>query len=176
LHAGIDNYFYLRIDTINGFFLTTRVMQSDALTSLMVDQQRHLGLESGVIIAIALWAFIFYIRTRHTILSVFCISEIITLLFTLSSSGLLADFFFEKHVWLDNLAFNTLYIFRLMTTLLITNELLKQFEPPRWYGYYVKVVFAILCLELLALKLDYLTMLALNFNFLIFLVNNLVTR
>jgi signal transduction histidine kinase len=167
LHAGIDNYFYLRIDTINGFFLTTRVMQSDALSSLMVNQQRNFGLESGVILAIAFWALIFYIRTRHTILGVFFISEIVTFLFTVSSSGLLADLFFEQYVWLDNLTFNTLYIFRLMASLLVTYELIKQFEPPRWYSYYVKVVFAILCLELLALKLDSLTLLALNLNFLI---------
>ena len=167
LHAGIDNYFYLRIDTTNGFFLTTRAMQPEALSSLIVSQQRNFGLESGVILAIALWALIFYIRTRHTILGVFFISEIMTLLFTLSSSGLLANLFFEQHVWLDNLAFNTLYIFRLMASLLVTNELLKHFEPPRWYSYYFKVVFAILCLELLALKLDFLTLLALNFNFLV---------
>jgi len=167
VHADIKNYFYLRIDTVNGFFLSTRAMQPEALSSLMIKQQRNLGLECGVILAIALWALIYFIRTRHSILGVFFISEIMTLLFTLSSSGVLAELFFEKHVWLDNLYFNTLYIFRLMASLFVTNELLKHFEPPRWYGYYVKAVFAILCLELLALKLNSLTMLALNFNFLI---------
>jgi len=167
VHADIKNYFYLRIDTLNGFFLNTQAMYPDTLSSLMVKQQRNLGLESGVILAIALWALIYFIRTRHSILGVFFISEIVTLLFTLSSSGVLADLFFEKHVWLDNISFNTLYIFRLMASLLVTNELIKNYEPPRWYGYYVKVVLAILCLELLALKLDYPTMLALNFNFLI---------
>lgn len=167
VHAGVHNYFYLRIDTINGFFLTTRVMQPEALSDLMVKQQRNLGLESGVILAIAFWALIYYIRTRHSIVGVFFISEIVTLLFALSSAGILAELFFEKYVWLDNLMFNTLYIFRLMASLLVTNELIKQYDPPRWYGYYVKGVIAILCLELLALKLDSLTVLALNFNFLI---------
>jgi signal transduction histidine kinase len=167
VHAGVKNYFYLRIDTLNGFFLSIRAMQPNMLSSLMVMQQRHLGLESGVVLAIAIWALIYFIRTRHSIVGVFFISQIVTLLFTLSGSGMLANLFFEKHVWLDNLTFNTLYIFRLMTTLWVTHELLKQFEPPHWYSYYIKVVVAILCLELLALKLDYLTMLALNFNFLI---------
>ncbi len=167
VHAGVKNYFYLRIDTINGFFLTTQAMQPDDLSSLMVKQQRNLGLELGVIFAIAFWALIYYIRTRHSIVGIFFISEIVTLLFTLSSAGILADLFFEEDVWLDNLAFNTLYVFRLMASLFVTNELIKQFEPPRWYGYYVKIVMAILCFELLALKLDFLTILALNFNFLI---------
>jgi len=167
IHAGIENYFYLRIDTINGFFLTTRVLQAESLSALMVNQQRNLGLEVGVIIAIVFWALVFYLRTRQTILGFFLVSEIVTLLFTLSSSGLLANLFFEKHVWLDNLTFNTLYVFRLMASLLVTYELLKQYEPPRWHNYYIKVVFAILCLELLALKLDFLTLLALNFNFLV---------
>ena len=174
VHAGVKNYFYLRIDTINGFFLTTRALQPDTLSSVMVDQQRNMGLEFGVILAIAFWALIVYIRTRHTILGIFFISEIVTLLFTLSSSGLLAALFFEKHVWLDNLAFNTLYVFRLMASLLVTNELLKQFGVPRWYGYYVKGVLAILCLELLAIKLDSVSLLALNFNFLLVSIMPLV--
>lgn len=167
VHAGIENYFYLRIDTINGFFLTTQAMQPEPLVSLIVNQQRNFGLESGVILVIAFWALVLFIRTRHTILGVFFLSQIVTFLFTLSSSGLLANLYFEKHVWLDNLTFNTLYIFRLMASLLLTNELLKHFDVPRWYGYYVKGVVSILCLELLALKLDYLTLLALNFNFLL---------
>jgi signal transduction histidine kinase len=167
VHAGIENYFYLRIDTINGFFLTTRVMQPEPLVRLIVDQQRNFGLESGVVLLIAFWALVLFIRTRHTILGVFFLSQIVTFLFTLSSAGLLASLYFEKHVWLDNLTFNTLYIFRLMTSLLLTNELLKHFDAPRWYSYYVKGVVSILCLELLALKIDYLTLLALNFNFLI---------
>ncbi|MCM0036561.1 MAG: ATP-binding protein [Burkholderiaceae bacterium] len=167
VHAGVNNYFYLRIDTINGFFLNTQVMQPDALSDLMVKQQRNLGLEAGVILAIVFWALIYYIRTRQSIVGVLFFSQIVTLLFTLSGAGILADLFFEQYIWLDNLAFNTLYIFRLMTSLWITSELLKQYEPPRWYSYYIKGLIAVLCLELLALKLDYLTMLALNFNFLI---------
>lgn len=167
VHSDVKNYFYLRIDTINGFFLSTRAMQPDALSSLMVMQQRNLGLESGVILAIAIWALIYFLRTRLSIVGVFFISQIVTLLFTLSGAGVLAELFFEKHIWLDNLTFNTLYIFRLMTSLWLTSEFLKQFEPPRWYGYYIKVVTAMLCLELLALKLDSPTILALNFNFLI---------
>lgn len=167
VHAGVENYFYLRIDTINGFFLTTRAMQPEELSRLIVGQQRNLGIESGVMLVIAFWGLAVYIRTRHSILGVFFLSEIVTLLFTLSSSGLLAEFFFEKHLWLDNLTFNTLYIFRLMTSVLVTNELLKQFGAPRWYGYYVKCIVMVLCLELLAIKLDYLTLFALNFNFLL---------
>lgn len=167
VHAGVENYFYLRVDTINGFFLTTRAMLPEELSRLIVDQQRNVGLESGVILAIAFWALFVYIRTRHSILGIFFISEIVTLLFTLSSTGLIAELFFEEHVWLDNLVFNTLYVFRLMASLLVTNELLKHFDAPRWYGFYVKIVVSILCLELLAIKLDYLTLLALNFNFLL---------
>jgi signal transduction histidine kinase len=164
-HAGVDNYFYLRIDTVNGFFLMTRALTPEALSSLIVNQQRIFGVESGVIFAICIWALFVYARTRHRLVGMFFVSEVVTLLFNLSSSGLLADVFFLNHVWLDNLSFNTLYIFRLMTSLLVTQELLRNYGAPKWYGYYVKGVLSILLLELLALKLGHVTLAALNFNF-----------
>lgn len=167
IRAGVDNYFYIRIDTINGFFLTTRALTPEDLAKVVVSQQRLFGLESGVILAISIWALLLYIRTRNKLVGVFFLSEVVTQLFTFSTSGLLAELFFENHVWLDNLTFNTLYVFRLMLSLLVSQEFLRNYSPPRWYGYYVKFVLGALCLELLALKLDYLTLAALNFNFLL---------
>jgi signal transduction histidine kinase len=165
--AGVDNYFYLRVDTINGLFLTTRVMSPDALSKLIVEQQRIFGVESGVIFAICIWALFVYVRSRHRLVGIFFISQSVTLLFNLSSSGLLASLFFEQHVWLDNLSFNTLYVFRLLVSLYLTYELLRNYGPPKWYNYYVKIAAAILLLELLSIKLGHITPLALNFNFLL---------
>ena len=62
IHAGVDNYFYLRIDTTNGFFLTTRVMTPEDLSSLVVEQQRAFGIEFGVVLMVCLWALFLYIR------------------------------------------------------------------------------------------------------------------
>lgn len=167
IHAGIDNYFYLRIDTINGFFLTTRAMTPEALSSLIVEQQRFFGIEFGVVLVICFWALFVYIRTRHRLAGIFFVSEVITLLFSLSSSGLLAKLYFEDHVWMDNLSFNTLYVLRLIASLLITQEFLRHYGAPRWYGFYVKAVLGVLLLELFALKLFPVTLAALNFNFLL---------
>lgn len=167
IHAGVDNYFYLRIDTINGFFLTTRAMTPDDMSSLIVDQQRVFGIEFGVVLVICLWALFVYIRTRHRLVAIFFISEVVTLLFSLSSSGLLAKLFFEDHVWMDNLSFNTLYVLRLMASLLVTQEFLRHYGAPKWYGYYAKGTLGILFLQLFALKLGPVTLTALNFNFLL---------
>jgi signal transduction histidine kinase len=167
IHAGVDNYFYLRIDTINGFFLTTRAMTRDDISSLIVDQQRVFGIEFGVVLVICLWALFVYIRTRHRLVAIFFISEVITLLFSLSSSGLLAKLFFQDHVWMDNLSFNTLYVLRLIASLLVTQEFLRHYGAPKWYGYYAKGALGILFLQLFALKLGPVTLTALNFNFLL---------
>ncbi len=167
IHAGVDNYFYLRIDTINGFFLTTRAMTPEALSSLIVDQQRVFGMEFGVLLGVCLWALLVYIRTRHRLVAIFFISEVVTLLFSLSSSGLLAKLYFEDHVWLNNLSFNTLYVLRLMASLLVTQEFLRHYGAPKWYGYYTKGTLGILLLELFSLKLGPVTLVALNFNFLL---------
>lgn len=165
LRAGVDNYFYLRVHTINGFFLTTRVMESGQLSRLVVQQQRIFGLETGISLALCIWALLVFIRTRHKLVGVFLVSQIATLLFSISTSGLLAELYFAQHVWLDNLMFNTLYVFRLIASLMLTQAFLMNYSPPRWYGVYVKVVLGILLLQLLALKFDYLTLAALNFNF-----------
>ncbi len=167
IKANVDNYFYLRIDTTNGFFLITRAMYPEALSAFIVDQQRVFGAESGVILAIALWALFVFVRTRNRLVGVFFVSEVVTLLFNLSSSGLLAAMYFQQHVWLDNLTFNTLYVFRLMLSVLLTQELLRNYGAPKWYDHYVKGAIAILFVELFALKLGYLTITALNFNFLL---------
>ena len=167
IHAGVDNYFYLRIDTINGFLLTTRAMTPEALSSLMVDQQRVFGIEFGVVLVICLWALFVYIRTRHRLVAIFFISQIVALLFSLSSSGLLAELFFDDHVWMDNLSFNTLYVLRVMASMLVAQEFLRHYGAPKWYGYYTKGALGILLLELFALKLGPVTLAALNFNFLL---------
>lgn len=167
VHAGVDNYFYLRIDTINGFLLTTRAMTPEVLSSVIVDQQRVFGIEIGVVLVICLWALFVYIRTRHRLVAIFFVSEVFTLLFSLSSSGLLAKLYFEDHVWLDNLSFNTLYVLRLMASLLVTQEFLRHYGAPKWYDYYTKGALGILLLELFALKLGPVTLTALNFNFLL---------
>jgi len=165
LRADVDNYFYLRVNSINGFFLTTRVMEPDQLSRLMVDQQRIFGIETGIGLALCIWALLVFIRTRHKLVGVFFASQIATLLFSISASGLLAELYFTQYVWLDNLMFNTLYIFRLIASLLLTQTLINHYAPPRWYGFYIKVTLSILLLQLLALKFDYLTLTALNFNF-----------
>lgn len=167
IHAGVDNYFYLRIDTINGFFLITRAMTPEALSSLIVDQQRVFGIEFGVLLGICLWAFFVYIRTRHRLAGIFFISELVTLLFSLSSSGLLAELYFEDHVWMDNLSFNTLYVLRLMSSLFVVQEFLTHYGAPKWYKHYTKGALGILFLQLFALKLGHVTLAALNFNFLL---------
>ncbi len=167
IHAGVDNYFYLRIDTINGFILTTRAMTPEDLSSLIVEQQRFFGIEFGVVLMICLWALFIYIRTRHRLAGIFFISEVVTLLFSLSSSGLLAKFYFEDHVWMDNLSFNTLYVLRLIASLLLIQKFLRHYGAPRWFSFYAKGAFGILILELFALKLGPVTLAALNFNFLL---------
>ena len=156
IHSGVDNYFYLRIDTINGFLLKSRAMSPETLSAVISEQQWLFGLESGVILAIGIWALLVFARTRHRVAGIFFLTEIVTLLFNLSSSGFLAELFFQNHVWLDNLTFNTLYVFRLMTSLIVTREFLRSYGEPKWYAYYVRGVLAILFLELLALKFDYL--------------------
>lgn len=167
IHAGVVNDLYLRIDSVNGFFLNTRAMYPDDLTELIVEQQRVFGLESGVVFAIGLWALFLFLRTGHRVVGIFCVSQVVTLLFGLSSSGLLAELFFKNHVWLDNLSFNTLYVFRLMVSLLLTYELLRSYGMPSWYNFYVKGVMAILLAELVAIVLGHVTLVALNFNFLL---------
>ena len=167
IHAGVDNYFYLRIDTINGFILTTRAMTPEDLSSLLVEQQRFFGIEFGVVLMICLWALFVYIRTRHRLVGIFFISEVVTLLFSLSSSGLLAKLYFEDHVWMDNLSFNTLYVLRLIASLLLIKEFLMHYGAPRWLSFYAIGALGILILELFALKLGPVTLAALNFNFLI---------
>ena len=167
VQAGVENYFYFRINTINGYVLTTRALEPEALSRLIVNQQRIFGVESGVLLAICLWALLLYFRNRHPLVGLFLLSQITSLLFTFSASGLLAEIYFQDHVWLDNLAFNTLYIFRLMTALLLIQAFLSTYDPPRWYGYYIKVALGILLLELLVLKLGHVTLAALNFNFFI---------
>jgi signal transduction histidine kinase len=167
IHAGVDNYFYLRIDTINGFILTTRAMTPEDLSSLIVEQQRFFGIEFGVVLMICLWALFIYIRTRHRLAGIFFISEVVTLLFSLSSSGLLAKFYFEDHVWMDNLSFNTLYVLRLIASLLLIQKFLRHYGAPRWFSFFAKGAFGILILELFALKLGPVTLAALNFNFLL---------
>lgn len=174
VRAGVDNYFYLRINTINGLFLTTIVMQPEPLSRLVVSQQRIFGLESGVVLALCVWALLVYFKTRHKLVGIFFISQVVSLLFSLSISGLLASLYFKNQIWLDNLVFNTLYILRLLTSLLLTEGFLRFYSPPRWYRMYVKVIVGILLLQLVALKLDYLTLTALNFNFLLVIIMPLI--
>ena len=167
VQSGIENYFYFRIESVNGFFLTTRAMEPGQLSRFVVGQQRLFGVETGVTLALCIWALLVYFRTRHKLVGFFFATQVVSLIFTISTSGLLAELYFKNHVWLDNLVFNTLYVLRLITSLLLTQALLDHYSPPKWYSYYIKSTLAILFLQLVALKFNHLTLLALNFNLLL---------
>jgi signal transduction histidine kinase len=68
---------------------------------------------------------------------------------------------------MDNLSFNTLYVLRLIASLLLIQKFLRHYGAPRWFSFYAKGAFGILILELFALKLGPVTLAALNFNFLL---------
>ncbi len=159
--------FYVRLRSLNGYYLTSQAMVHDDSFELSANQNKIAGLMLGIVLMTIFWSMLQYIKNKDPVLGSFTLSQICSLAFTLSGAGTLASFVFYDAPQLDVLTFNVLLVARIIAILFFSYSLLQKSSPPAWYRRVYFIVMGYLFLDLIAVVCGYLTAMALTVNLII---------
>lgn len=160
-----SNELYLRVETINGYFLTAKLLDRLALNQENTDQALSVGLECGVLLALIVMSVLLYFSGGGSLASYFLMTQIAALLLTFSALGIYAQYLTPETAWLDNFIFNTAYIARLFFSALLSTAFLKNLTIPSWYSKLVLAVLLVFVAQLCWLLFEPVSLYGLAFNF-----------
>ena len=160
-----SNELYLRVETINGYFLTAKLLDRLALNQENTDQALSVGLECGVLLALIVMSVLLYFSGGGSLASYFLMTQIAALLLTFSALGIYAQYLTPETAWLDNFIFNTAYIARLFFSALLSAAFLKNLTIPSWYAKLVLAVLLVFVAQLCWLLFEPVSLYGLAFNF-----------
>jgi signal transduction histidine kinase len=160
-----NNELYLRVETINGYYLTAKLLDRLALNQENTDQALSVGLECGVLLALIVMSVLLYLSGGGSLASYFLMTQIAALLLTFSALGIYAKYLTPETAWLDNFIFNTTYIARLFFSVLLSVAFLKNLTIPKWYSKLVVAVFVVFVAQLCRLLFEPVSLYGLAFNF-----------
>lgn len=158
---------YVRLRSLNGYYLTSQVMVHDDSFELSANQNKLAGLMLGIVLITIFWSVMQYIKNKDPVIGSFALSQVFSLAFTLSSAGTLASYVFYDAPQLDFLTFNVFLVLRIMAILFFSFSLLQKSSPPAWYRRAYFIVIGYLLLDLVAVIFGYLSLIALNVNLII---------
>ncbi len=153
--TGETSDFYVRLETTNGYYMTSLMMTINEAYSLSTDQNKLIGAMLGIAVVIIFWSTAQYIKSKDPVMGTFVLSQVSSLLFSLSSLGTLARIFFYDAPELDILIFNISLNLRYLTIVIFSYALINQFFAPRWYRVTAFITMAYFVLMLLCVLLGY---------------------
>jgi two-component system, sensor histidine kinase LadS len=156
---------YLRVQTINGYYITTQLLDRVAVEDEMRDRALSAGLECGVLLVLIVLSFLLVLTGGGTIASYFCLTQITALGLTLSVLGVLANYLTPEYAWVDNFLFNLFYVLRCLFSVLLSIAFLKNLPIPVWYTQVTRALVAIFVFEIVWLLLMPVSLYSLAFNF-----------
>lgn len=159
------NELYLRVNTTNGYYLTTKLLDQVSLNQDNSDQALSAGLECGALLALIALSALLFFSGGGALAVYFLMTQTFALLLTLSVLGVYAGYLTLETAWLDNFLFNVLYVFRLFFTLILSIAFLQNLAMPQWYAKLAQVVAALFVGQLCYLLFAPVSLYALAFNF-----------
>ena len=125
--------YFLRIDTINGFYMSAQVLNQQELLAEAIWQNRLYGIQLGFLLMLIGWSAIYFLKARQAAVGLFCWSQIFAVLFSLLANGLLFDDIFVDFSQHYSSLFNSILSLRILFVSLIGYELIRRWQAPRWY-------------------------------------------
>jgi len=165
--TGETSDFYVRLETTNGYYMTSQVMTINDAYSLSSDQNKLIGAMLGIAAVIVFWSTAQYIKTKDPVMGTFVLSQVSSLLFSLSSSGMLASLIFYDAPELDILIFNVFLNLRYLTIVIFSYVVINIFVAPLWYRVTGFITMAYFVLLLLCVLLGHVWRITLLINMLI---------
>lgn len=128
--------YFLRIKTINGFYISTQVLTSDNFVKKSLSESQLYGVQVGIFLMLIGCGAVYLIRFRTLLVGLFCLTQISALfLYCFSNGTILREFIAgspESYASILTIAL----CLRLIFASCLCLELLRLWQAQRWFRYY----------------------------------------
>lgn len=156
---------YLRIQTTNGYYVTTQLLDRASILHEIREKALSAGLECGVLLALIVLSLLLVLTGSGKIAIYFFLTQITSLLLTVIVLGVPAEYLSPEYAWVDNFLFNLSYVLRCFFSIQLAMAFLQNLSTPIWYDQLTRALSAIFLLEIVWLIFMPVSLYALAFNF-----------
>ena len=133
---GSERVYFLRIDTINGFYVSTQVLTADRFVDETASKGLRYGVQIGIFLTLIGWSAIYLIRFRALLVGLFCLTQIAALFLYCFSNGIALRGFISGSPELYAPILSIAFCLRLIFATCLCLELLRRWQARPWFLYY----------------------------------------
>jgi signal transduction histidine kinase len=134
--GGSQRVYFLRIHTINGFYVSTQILAASSLVDETISKSLRYGVQIGIFLTLIGWSAIYLIRFRTLLVGWFCLTQITALFLYCFSNGLTLREFISESPELYAPILSIAFCLRLMLATCLCLELLRRWQARPWFQYY----------------------------------------
>ena len=128
--------YFLRIQTINGFYVSTKVFSPERFVDETISKSLSYGIQIGILVTLIGWSAIYFLRFRTLLVGLFCLTQISALFLYAFSNGItLREFVSESPESYARILTISLCL-RLILANFLCFELLRRWQTPLWFRNY----------------------------------------
>jgi signal transduction histidine kinase len=131
-----ERVYFLRIDTINGLYVSAQVLASDQLVDDAVSRSLTFGIQVGFFLLLIGWSAIYFIRFPRLLVGLFFATQIAALFFYCFSNGIILREFISRSPELYIKILNVSLCARVALSCCVCFELLRRWQTHKWFRYY----------------------------------------
>ena len=131
-----ERFYFLRVDTINGFYLSTKVFASDGFVNESSSKSLLFGIQIGILLTLIGWSAIYLIRFRTFLVGLFCLTQISALFLYCFSNGITLREFISESPESYAPILTVAFCLRLIFASVLCLELLRRWQARVWFRYY----------------------------------------
>jgi signal transduction histidine kinase len=134
--GGSQRVYLLRIDTVNGFYVSTQVLATDKVVDETISRSLRYGVQVGIFLTLIGWSAIYLIRFRTFLVGLFCLTQITALFLYCFSNGITLRELISESPELYAPILSIAFCLRLMFATCLCLELLRRWQARPWFQYY----------------------------------------
>lgn len=128
--------YFLRINTLNGFFVSTKVVTVDSLVNEAGSKSLFAGVQIGILSALIVWSALYFMRVRNVVIGWFCLTQLSTLFLYCFSRGIILHEFISESPDSYPTILTIILCLRLILATCLCLELSRFWQVRSWFRYY----------------------------------------
>ncbi len=128
--------YFLRINTINGFYVSTQVLESDRFVDDTSTKGLLHGIQIGILLTLIGWSAIYLIRFRTLLVGLFCLTQVSALFLYCFANGITLRQFIAESPELYAPILTIMFCLRLVFATCMCLELVRRWHTRAWFRNY----------------------------------------
>ena len=124
--------YFLRIHTLNGFYVSTKVFAFDSLVNEAGSKSLLSGVQVGILLALIVWSAFYFMRVRILTVGLLCLTQLCTLILYCFSNGIIWQEFISESPDSYSTILTTILCLRLILATCFCLELSHRLQSRPW--------------------------------------------